>query len=49
MLFIIKCKMGYNVENTKLIGEVCRNRYKLWPRVGYMKLCVNRNMKSDYI
>jgi len=46
ILLIIDCKSTYYVEIlTKLGGAVCRQRPELRPTVGYMKLCVDTDLK----
>jgi hypothetical protein len=45
-LLIIDCKSAYYVEILlRLGGAVCRERPEMWPTVGYMKLCVDRDRK----
>ena len=42
---IIDCKSAYYVEILlRLGGAACRQRLGLWPTVGYMKLCVDRDL-----
>ena len=47
-LLIFNCKSGFYVEILKrLCGTVCRQRLELCVTVGYMKLCVDRDLNCD--
>ena len=44
-LLKIDCKSTFYVEILlKLGGAVCRQRHELWPKDGYMKLCVDTDL-----
>jgi len=44
-LLIMDCKSAYYVDILMLLGgAVCRQGPELWLTVGYMKLCVDRDL-----
>jgi len=39
---------NWTVADSRLHGVVCRQRPELWPTVGYMKPCVDRDLNCGW-